>query len=98
MAKRIVTILFLTRPFSLVGQGFSLFLDDMHKEILQIFWKVDKDRIWQHETDSCYFFKVIAIRDSEGNSELEGEVYDILYFLVGEYGEYPEGCLYQYSE
>jgi len=61
-----------------------------------ILWEIEKDEIYKYKPDwnHDYFFELFIIKVSEGESNLEGECYDQLFLLKGEYGEYPDGKLY----
>ena len=67
---------------------------DKKVKLLNIFWKLDKNSIYDYYPDKDYFYRVFIIKDSEGESNLEGETKDHLFLLKGDYGEYPECQIY----
>lgn len=70
--------------------------NDSTANFRNILWKIDKEEIYKYKPDwdHNFFFELFIIKVSEGESNLEGECYDQLLLLKGEYGEYPDGILY----
>lgn len=68
---------------------------DKKVDFLDILWKINKDEMYTVDTESHHFYKLVIIKLSSGESQLEGDVLDQPYLLIGEYGEYPDGVLYK---
>ncbi len=68
---------------------------DTTGKLINYIWKTDKDYIFENlNSQGDYFYRVYGTKLSEGESNLEGECLDHLILLKGEYGEYPDGELY----
>ncbi len=63
-------------------------------KLLDIMWKLDKNNIYDYYPEQDYFYRILIIKVSEGESNLEGESKDRLLLLKGDYGEYPDGKIF----
>ena len=71
---------------------------DTQVSLLKFLWQISPEKITTYPTEGDYFYRTLVLSISEGESNLEGETKDRLYLLKGEYGEYPDGILYNLGD
>lgn len=88
-----VSILFFTD--CVFSQKIKKIPKDTQVSLLDMIWLLDKENIYDYYPQGKdFFYRAVVLREPEGISNLEGESLDHIYLLKGEYGEYPDGQLY----
>lgn len=80
-----------------VSQNMKELKKDTTIDMLGLFFYLEKDGIYEfYNNDSSeYFYKIFLLKDYRHDfEEFIGEVMDHAYLLKGEFGDYPEGKLY----
>lgn len=63
------------------------------KCLMDVFWNIDQNLINTFHTEEDNFYKLVGMYEHDNTKTLEGEKWQRLYMLIGEYGEIPEGEL-----
>ena len=78
--------------YSCVSQNPNIILDE--NCTFDLLWKIQPESIKTYDTKGEFFYKTLVLIENDDSSQLAGEAWTRIYLLKGEYGEIPDGNLF----